>query len=657
MVARIARMGAPIAVGVTAFAFLGAAPSVDFGYYLYATTPLVFLLAGAGIAAALLAAGLDRRCGETISTPLPVLLIAAVAGLTLALSVFQPFTAFSITGAAGLGQGGAWWCAAAVMAIGAAWCAGRPVWRKPLLTMVAGALALDVVLYLGSVYGLTFGPYFFPEGSGYSLIGLAILALASAREARTRLILALLFALLAFVISQITNNRGLTLYALSAVVLFLSLRLFRDWRVTFAAFALGLIAASVFVATDLAQDLLRDQFGRGDAVASVLHRIEFWGQIRADVTASAADFLAGFGWGRVQDAIQGNLFADASTRLFEGAAWSPNTVDDLRRPSIHSHNLFYETAHAIGVPGALLVLAVFLALARAAVAHDRALAAALLALPVYSSLWYFVPGNVGAFFAAFGLAATLIGGGGVAAPRRAVRAVLSLFAVICLGGAAYHAMMSQRVTTVFRDFDNGRSALESFDRIARIDGSGAYVQIAMADAIGYAVSDEHGFAEPEAEWANVAALWPLVRERIRARPVTDHLQLSELAWRAALVTAENRPKAVPDSLKAFLREGWVDDTLAATARSPSRVDLLIHPLADLFERGDVTALRAAARKVLAQHPDNPAGLWFLGVAELQTAADPGPGFALMARALDRGISRFFPVDPALEAQIRGQTGG
>jgi hypothetical protein len=95
------------------------------------------------------------------------------------------------------------------------------------------------------------------------------------------------------------------------------------------------------------------------------------------------------------------------------------------------------------------------------------------------------------------------------------------------------------------------------------------------------------------------------------------------------------------------------------ALAPRRTDLAVPYLAALVGRRDYREVESFAGSILARTPRDPVGLWFLGMALLESP-DSGrqrAGVARLREGLDAGIERILPVPPELKARISALSPG
>lgn len=352
--------------------------------------------------------------------------------------------------------------------------------------------------------------------------------------------------------------------------------------------------------------------------------------------------LFGHGWGNYQDYLARGV-ADTGISLVDGS-WK-----DLTRDEFHSHNAAIETAFAIGLPGAALLL-----LSRMGIIWGAAPAALPMAIPFALSLslteatWFMLPVSLG--FLGLGLAALAPDRGGAlpAAAGRAgaVRLAAASLAMAGLALAAAqftHARATRHLIACIKA-DACPAARPPRDPIA---GEGEAAAL-LATVAGGRTGAYHN--------QSLAGLvrWLAARPD---RPPSAQLSvtLCGIFGRAAFMPETSRfgPLTPADE------QLWRNEVARLLEVAPGRLDMAAIYLNWLIrqgrEGGDADLLPVLQR----QAPSHPVTGWFLGLRMI-AAADGTvrrDGLLALRRALDGGVKRFVDIPADIEAAVRRATEG
>ncbi|BAE49891.1 O-antigen ligase family protein [Paramagnetospirillum magneticum] len=376
---------------------------------------------------------------------------------------------------------------------------------------------------------------------------------------------------------------------------------------------------------------------------SLLDRLHLQEMVLADMARSPS-WLMGQGWGRVQDAFHGNLNVTGEN------LWQPTWIF-LSSDYFSSHNWLLDTVHAVGLPGAGLVLAGFLVLPLYAAPAARPAATMLaLAYALISAVWFHLCFSL-PFFA---LAMAAVGRSAreveiSALQRRAAAWSLMAVAALPMLGAGALAEYGLNIGAIHRGLTGGAV----FDRAWPVDPRGSDLEAAevIRDAFADLAKDERrpnpaAIPGARAMMATLAARIPqsdTVQMITIGLGVQSYLHFSkELAWLAP---------DLPSSRDLW--RPWLDRLLWL---APGRTDQAIGYLTDRAVAGDLLAVEQVVTAILKRNPSDPVGLYFRGLA-LILLRDP----TVRPLAVDSfrasvaaGIERFMPLDPVVRQLIESR---
>ena len=98
----------------------------------------------------------------------------------------------------------------------------------------------------------------------------------------------------------------------------------------------------------------------------------------------------------------------------------------------------------------------------------------------------------------------------------------------------------------------------------------------------------------------------------------------------------------PENMSKWRR--WLDRLLQI---APGRTDQAIPYLSAALAQGKFADVDRLTTSILARNPHDPVGLNYRGLLTLVTGGDRGGGLKMIRSALDNGLDRFMPIDPAV----------
>ena len=403
----------------------------------------------------------------------------------------------------------------------------------------------------------------------------------------------------------------------------------------------ALIVPAVFVLAGVAVLLV----GGLDLWRSITSRVYLWKVIASVLSDAPSIWAAGQGWGLTADAIAAHLTASGAV-LWDGS-W-----DATLRGFTHTHHFALELLLSTGMPGLLLGVGAYAALASMA---PRALlpvaAGFVLATAAYQSLWFFTIGNWAAFAVAMGL---LLGrpmprhwqaaffARGVPLAAVAAQAV-ALVWIVHTGLEAHKAVA----------FDPARNA-GSISCVAlaadRVHG-GTVVAHATRVVVRDAFADVKSGAALDETRVRRLALLLCGLDEAASRGRTALPLLSAMNLRASLAL-DPELASLRVSIPGVLDE-WAALSRHLVQRAPARSDAVSAYLEWEYGLGNWKTVLAASQWILSRRAEDPIGLWYAGMAVL-ASGDPlarAEGLSLARRALARGIERFLAIPAETKAAL------
>ncbi|WP_152619716.1 hypothetical protein [Paramagnetospirillum magnetotacticum] len=622
---------------------LGSLPSFRFGYWDKAEPMVVWLNLCAGLGALALARcawANPRMTLANLSHPY-VLAPLAVALWSLVAASFIAQPRLSLLGVPQSGLGALWFLDLAIMiACGLMVRDCQLAWR--LLCWAAAAVALAVaglkvfdrlsadldhtlLLYVEAYYGW---------------IGVALPVLARPWAWARRdwpLAVMLAFASLGCVFA----SHSLTAWSIligGAVLVLLSERL-PVWPIRMVTRSPWGAAALVGGAALLPPFALRVAKPFLDS-PSLVDRAHLQDMMLADMARSSF-WLSGQGWGRVQDAFHANLNVTGEN------LWQPTWIF-LSSDYFSSHNWLLDTLHAVGLPGAILVLAGFMVLPLYAAPAARPTATVLaLAYALIAAVWFHLCFSLPFF--ALGMAAVARSVDERTVPaffRRGGAWGLMLVATLPLFASQILAEYGLNIRDLRRDVAN-RTAME---RVWPADPRGSDLETAEAIRDAFADFAKEGGRTNPALVPAARAMMATLRERI---PQSDSIMLITvgLGVQSYLYFSKELAWLAPDLPGSRdLWRLWLERLLLL---APGRTDQAIAYLTDRAMAGDLTAVEQLVTPIIGRDSRDPVGLYFRGLL-LILGRDPAmrpQAIASFRASAAAGIERFMPLDPVVRQLI------
>jgi hypothetical protein len=659
---RIVLVGATAILCLGQFAYLLAIEPIGATGIWFQSEPVFAAVLILGAAAALLAAllGATRPARFRTYAGHPAVFLPAAAGLwSLSTAPFAPATGLALLGSPQLGQG-----ALAFFAVASLAALAISIRRHPLLRgAVAAATGVALLLLIGL---MTLGdrewqPYYYNDFlAGHALFAWMILVRWGPPAWWMR-VPAGLAALLALALS---DNRA-ALLALGAALAYGLLGWLSRARhqeglrhALVVALPIGAILISLALPALLWSGILsRQNFASSSALASRAMLIEV---VFKGFQDEPGRVLVGQGWGHYTHQLVRELrFRDVKTYLDYRSEDHMPHWDATIRVDFHSHNEPAEALMAGGLPALILQLLPLALLAwRAKPRFWPVNAAFLAALAVHQGFWFLLPITLPLMAMA---TATL--GGSLFRPLWPRPARLAF----PLAWAAIAAALTLGGLVVRSDADAARQAT-----VHRLDAAPDRAAAACAPPFA---NHDRGYlhqANLIRRLGNDAVA--ILGENRRLRDgVTERLErylchAGEAAKeRDGLVVAvaaigvysDLAFATLPDGFaptRDRLLQGWPATLERVLAQAPARHDLAVPYFSWLLLGGAEGELSRFAGALLARNPNDPVGLWFLGITKIRLPDQAASGIDQMRRALANGLEEVMPVDAELKRQIQAWRG-
>lgn len=635
---RFARWLAPVALAMGLLLPLASLPVFAFGYWDKAEPLIVLFHAGAALASLAVAVALLLQPHATLAriTHPYVLLPLAVGLWSLVIAPTTRLPLLSILGAPQSGYGALWFFD------GAAWCAcALLVADHPRAWTWLTRLAVGIALVIAIIKGWDW--WSLHHGGSHLLIFVAAyygwlalaLPLPTCRGEPQRLVELVGLGAVAgglAVASQSMTAVGLLIAAGVAAAIptrwpHLATRLTPRGGAALVAVAAGLPWLVLHTMPWLLEkESLRDRF--------LVHRL-----VQAHLKADPAALVLGHGWGRTQDAFHTWLNVSGE-RL-----WSP-TWTFLSSDYFHSHNWALEALHAAGLPGLALVLAGFVAIPVFARADCRPLATAFaLAATLFHGVWFPLSLSVPLTAMALAGVADRIGLPTRPALGRVALPVMLALALVQAGAAAAllsHGLAIGAIRAAWQEVPPRPMPVPADFR-----GS----DLAAAEAIRDQLADFAVRARTEPTAPIAAATLPMLAFIDARAPHTTTLLLLTTGLTAMTrihVTGDLAFLAAPERMATWRR--WLERSLAL---APGRSDLAIPFLTAAIAQGRVEEAADVSANLLVTDLNDPVGLHYQGLIWILDAEPEhkAEGLRLVRAAIDNGLERFMPVDPAVKAAV------
>ncbi|MGE5517434.1 MAG: O-antigen ligase family protein [Bacteroidota bacterium] len=615
---------------------LGSLPIFAFGYWSKAELLPILLHVTSALGALGLLIGLASGKGNAHAAlwhP-QVLVVALLAGWTVLAAPFVDLPLLSLAGTVQSGFGGLWFCDFAVLIACALtvkphrrWWTGLRWWAIALTLVLAG-LKLHDWLYPSKHLLIYVAAY-------YGWIGLAMAAAISFERTRRwpwALPLAGTLAAVAVVVCSL-SMAALALLVIGAAFVAVGWWVRRTKLVAALTASRATAVVLVAVAAWLPYALLRWVPALGQ-VESLRDRQLLQKMIHAALSEqSAAGWLFGNGWGRVQDAYHGHL--DVTGEVL----WRPTWIF-LESDYFHAHNWMLESLFGAGLPGVLLSLAALFAIPLFAAPERRTVATALaIAFAAMNAMWF--PLSISLPFAALAIAAISRPATRVVPAPRVGMAALGIVLVLQLGFAAAQSAFIHNVG-IFR-----AGGLDTFPADPR--GSDLTAAEVIRDDLNTLAQAQR--FDPDAQRRGLAMV------RHLAQRIPHSTSSYFLVTAANALTRIYGTDELP-SLASGIPEGkalWRTTVDRLLTVAPHRTDVAIPYLTHHAVIGELAEAARVTKVIRMRAPDDPVGLYFAG---LLLVLEPGPeakrqGIQFLRASKAAGIERFMPLDPAVQ-KIIGQ---
>ncbi len=644
---RAARTGHALAAGGLAGAILSVvalALPVRIGIWSDVEPVIVALHAAATIAAAGLALMIAAGCGRALGAVRHpyVLVLGAAAAFAVVTAPFARYPLASLIGEPETAEGALLYAEMAVfVAAGLALRAHRPTMRALVWGIAALSWATAAVAAWPGAGGLIFADWL-----AFYAIGVAVAVAAQGgtlRLGRLRLggaPLGLAAALPALIVSQ----------NLSAILLFLPGGLLWEaarWALARRAIKPGTVrrVGAVFAVLMPAAVIAAIAIvGPTGLVESIRSRARVDRVVLAQFVDTPQALAHGLGWGQAGETFVRHLNA-------AGATTYDRSWDLVFRDYLHTHDYALEALLSGGVGALALAL---LAVAMAPLwcrRRDVPLAVAFaVVLSGVAAFWFQLPMTV----VAIALALAAIGRPVPAAPapraRTAALVALPVVAACSCAAAAFLLVFAVQVRTALDGPFPARPTPAGACLGFPAEGWRGDIGLRYAMVRSYEALVRPGAAPDPTEIARAVALACEV-DRRSARSHSALLASAGLLLRAD-VAFDARFRA-RDPAFARLLDDWAPRLRRFLAIAPDRSDLAIPYLGWRLTTGESQAVAAMAATLLARRPSDPVGLWFSGLVMIDSP-DPARKRAALARlraALDGGVERFLPIEPAQKSRI------
>ncbi len=582
------------------------------------------------------------RAGRAVAHPY-VLVLFAESLVAIATAPFARYPLSMLIGAPETAEGALLYAELAVfVAAGLMARAHRPTMRA----LVWGAAAVSWIAAAASVWGKLF---VFNDWLAFYAIGVAVSVAASGgsvRFGRMRVRgapLGLAAALPSLVISE--NLSAIVLVVALGVPLWAATRRVRlRGGISARAIRRGGAALAVLMPACVIAGVAI--LGPTGLVESIRSRARVDQVVFAQFADAPGTLLHGLGWGQAGETFFRYLTAANATVYNQ--SW-----DLVFRDYQHTHDFALEALLSGGI--AALVLALLaVAMIPLWCRRDR-LALGLPFAAVLSGVaafWFQFPMT----WPALALAMSAIGRTRPAIASRRVRAA-------ALVGLAVLAAASVAACLFLLQF--GLAVRAALDGPVAMAGPGSACLAFPAEdwrgdiALRYAMVQSYQALEQtrtpgSAAIARTAALACDVDRR------SDHIDSALLASAGLLfrgdIAFDPRLRALDPAFPRLL-DDWVPRLRRLLSYAPDRSDLAIPYLGWRLQAHDLAAITEMTDAILARRPEDPVGLWFSGLAMIQSS-DPAVRKASLFRlrsALDHGIERLMPVDAKQKAQILAAT--
>lgn len=620
-------------------------PQLGIGVWHDAEGVQVAILAAAGLC--LLGVGGTLASHRPVAWHPAVLVLLALGAWSVLGVPFAEHPATALMGPPQSMYGIVWFVAQAAFLAAALIIARHP---RLFALLVAGAVAMAMVVAWFNLRNVSWlspsvrallpraAAHGFNEYLGYPALGLLALA-ATLPRAGVPWNKALA-ALAALVLLVLSGNRTAAGAALLGAGLLLCQR---RWPV-FGGYHLRLGRVVVLVTVPSVAIYLLLRFGwAASLLPSLASRQILLRVLEPELWTPPWFLLLGHGWGHYQSTLLAQL-------PLTGISLTRPDWIDFARDQFHSHHALAEALFAAGLPGAVLLAAVPVAVVAGARPAHRPVALALaFALVLLDSFWFQLPETMVPL--ALAVAATARHNGRAALRPHAAGALLrpsclgpALTALVLgaglLGLSFWQARMSRAMDELWACLHGSGTRCESM-----VPADPRQSQLALAMLLGQTLRDLQRQDWP-ATW--VERFGAVTTEASRR---CDHSCSPSLAM--VLLNSQLMSAYVPKAAGIFSAGQWHAVAVRLAHRAPLRTDVLAPYLNWLFQTGGSLAVSEMLAAMPPEGLATPVGVWFSGLVQLD-APDEGErrkGIARMRQALSQGLERYMMVDPSIKSAL------
>jgi hypothetical protein len=589
----------------------------------------------------------------------PVVLMPLLIGwASILFSLQTPFPLRSFLGAPELGEGAVWY-----LSLGLLTAFMLYIVQFKRLKIICSALAIAVALAVtlmtlkGEQIGL-WRPYFFQDFLafyGFFLIPIGLWGLQLKKSWQKALV-----TLLAIVPVVYSTNRVAQLLLLTAIP-FVSIAYYLRKNVSYTK---AIMVVGVFVTPILVVALI-SLIG-----ASYTHEqgwykltMSLWSRYTLNLTAwlnwQELDWSArlfGQGWGAFTDVAASNIPL-SQTKLFADSASHKNLWDGLARADFHSHAQLIEAIVSIGVVGALLVL-LYPAIIVACTPQRRLPITCywIFALAFLSATWFQFAITLAWLPLAIALSVQRVpirtGVGKtikqLSAYQYIIKGIIFLSAVICVASGVKNMQLARHSTQFAPpELSSVLPGKQCGDELGDMRFGGQRLAIVFHQVNSFMVRTEDADYPPD--WMSRFAWMRCAVERYIAHGAGQRLQIVDLLGRQEWAFAER--KQVNEPLVQEYLSTWESRLLPFIKQHPHRTDLAAHYMNWQLARGEEKAILSCAKAIYYRNPNDPVGLWFLGIVELAIPGKGDIGMKKMRLALQNGIQDIIPIEQAMIDQL------
>lgn len=341
-------------------------------------------------------------------------------------------------------------------------------------------------------------------------------------------------------------------------------------------------------------------------------------------------WLFGFGWGRIEDAYQ--IFLNASQMPIWDGKWI-----FLQSDYFHSHNGTMEALHGNGLIGVLFIGAMMIAVPASIRAERLPQAAAYTIIYAgLAALWFPLALSLPVMALALGI---LIG------PNTKDHTPIRMIPVLFVAVGAAFLLAAFVEFSQARNLDQVRRSLvsgQNLDLICPNSPRGddlALAEIFRDSLAGY--KTPHDDAERQRQMRTIGAMSACLDRKIPTSH-TPLLSITGLSLISQVYFTQELAWAAPE-IPVDRWDSWLTKALNL---APGRSDLAIAYLTHEATAGHPDVVRRLAGQILSRDKNDAVGLYFLGLAAVQTG-ETATGLNLLRQSVDSGIERFMPLDPTL----------